>query len=199
MSGSSSLLRQSSKASCAPNGALDASALSWRVVHTAVSSKAGLATVVSTCAQGVHTRAGPHVFALGPKLRCVTEYVGIVADQAQRLRIHEWMTQKKPQRYAVYTNWQRPWTTTWVDQAHHALDRQVLMIRGFHHPPGHQRAFLNGLALLYDLLPYQSRAKHAGRGSVPVEGGTLPTSDGYLDLHILTCGGLAMNGDMLYH
>ena len=24
-------------------------------------------------------------------------------------------------------------------------------------------------------------------------------SDGYLDLHILTCGGLAMNGDMLYH
>ena len=84
----------------------------------------------------VHKRAGQRVFALGQKLRRFTEYVGIVAGQAQRLRIHEWMTQKKPGWYAVYTNRQRPRTTTWVDRAHNALDRKLFMMQGFHHPHG---------------------------------------------------------------
>ena len=147
----------------------------------------------------VYKRAGQRVFALGQNLRCFTEYVGIVAGQAQPLRFHEWMTQKKPGWYAVYTNRQRPRTTTWVDQAHNALDRKLFMMKGFHHPHGHQRAFLNGLALLYDLIPYQRRAKHAGRCGVQVEGGTLPTSDCFLKLHMLTCGGFAMSGHTLHH
>ncbi len=33
----------------------------------------------------------------------------------------------------------------------------------------------------------------------PQEGGTLPTSDCFLNLQILTCGGFAMSGDTLHH
>jgi hypothetical protein len=33
---------------------------------------------------------------------------------------------------------------------------------GFQHPGGSQHAFLTGLAHLYNLIPYQRRAKHAG-------------------------------------
>jgi hypothetical protein len=82
----------------------------------------------------VHQRAEQRVFALGQKLRCFTEYVGIVAGQAQRLRLQEWVTQKKPGWYAVYANRQMPRTTTWVDQAHNTLDRKLFMMKGFHHP-----------------------------------------------------------------
>jgi hypothetical protein len=63
----------------------------------------------------VHQRTGPHVLALGQKLRCFPESVGMVAGQAQRLRLHAWVTQKKPGWYAVYANRQRLRTTTWVD------------------------------------------------------------------------------------
>lgn len=137
----------------------------------------------------VHQRAGQRVFALGQKLRCFTEYVGIVAGQASRLRLHEWITQKKPGWYAVYANRQMPRTTTWVDQAHNALDRKLFMMKGFHHPDGHQQAFLTGLALLYNGIPYQRRAKHAGRCGLEVEGGKLPTQDWFLNLRIVTAGG----------
>jgi hypothetical protein len=137
----------------------------------------------------VHQRAGQRVFALGQKLRCFTEHVGIVAGHAQRRRLHEWMTQKKPGWYAVYAHRQMPRTTTWVDQAHHALDRKLFMMKGFHHPGGSQKAFLNGLALLYNLVPYQRRAQHAGRCGVEVEGGLVPTRDWLFNRQLLTSGG----------
>lgn len=82
-----------------------------------------------------------------------------------------------------------PVSSTVLDQAHNAMDRKLFMMKGFHHKNGSQRAFLNGLALLYNLVPYQRRAQHAGQCGVEVEGGTLPTSDGFLNLQILTCGG----------
>ena len=37
------------------------------------------------------------------------------------------------------------------------------MIKAFHHPHGNQQAFLRGLAHLYNLVPYQRRAQHAGQ------------------------------------
>jgi hypothetical protein len=58
-----------------------------------------------------------------------------------------------------------------------------------HHPDGSQQAFLTGLAHLYNLIPYQRRAKHAGQCGVEVEGGTVPTRDWLLNLQILTSGG----------
>jgi len=96
----------------------------------------------------VPKRAGQRVFALGQKLRCCTEHVGIVAGTAQRTQIYEWITQKKPGWYAVYADRQMPRTTTWVDQAHNALDRKLCMIKGFHQPYGNQQQFLRGRALL---------------------------------------------------
>jgi hypothetical protein len=59
----------------------------------------------------------------------------------------------------------------------------------FHHPDGSQQAFLTGLAHLYNLVPYQRRAQHAGRCGVEVEGGRVPTHDWFLNLQILTSGG----------
>ena len=51
---------------------------------------------------------------------------------------------------------------TLLDQAHNAIDRKLFSMKGFHHPGGSQAAFLTGLAHLYNLLPYQRRAKNAG-------------------------------------
>jgi hypothetical protein len=62
-----------------------------------------------------------------------------------------------------------------------------------------QQAFLTGLAHLYNLVPYQRRAKHAGQCGVDVEGGRLPTNDWFLNLQILTSGGLQCAPHTLYH
>src|SRR6266568_2780542 len=61
--------------------------------------------------------------------------------------------------------------------------------RGGRPPGGSQTAFLTGLAHLYNLIPYQRRALHAGLCGVEVEGGRVPTSDWMLNLQILTSGG----------
>ena len=82
-----------------------------------------------------------------------------------------------------------PVTSTLLDQAQNAIDRKLFMMKGFHHPKGSQQAFLRGLAHLYNLVPYQQRAQHAGCCGVEVEGGTVPTRDWFLNLQILTSGG----------
>lgn len=69
------------------------------------------------------------------------------------------------------------------------MDRKLFMMKGFHHPEGSQKAFLTGLALLYNVVPYQRRAKNAGKCGVEVEGGTVPTNNWFLNLQILTSGG----------
>jgi hypothetical protein len=70
-----------------------------------------------------------------------------------------------------------PVTSTLLDQAHNAIERKLFAMKGFHHPGGSQQAFLTGLAHLYNLVPYQRRAQHAGHCGVEVEGGTVPTRD----------------------
>ena len=82
-----------------------------------------------------------------------------------------------------------PATTARVDQAHNALNRKLFMMKGFHHPDGSQAVFLNGLAVLYNFIPYQRRAKNAGKCGVQAEGGKLPAKDWFLSLQILTSGG----------
>ena len=62
-------------------------------------------------------------------------------------------------------------------------------MKAFHHPHENQREFLTKLAHLYNLIPYQRRAQHAGQCSVEVEGGKVPTQDWFLNLQILTSGG----------
>jgi hypothetical protein len=83
-----------------------------------------------------------------------------------------------------------PVTSTLLDQAHHVIDRKLFMMKGFHPPQGSQQACLQGRAHLYNLVPYQRRAQHAGQCGVEVEGGTLPTRDWFLNLPILTSGGV---------
>ena len=103
--------------------------------------------------------------------------------------MRQWFQAKKAGWYAVLEDPQMPVTSTLLDQAHNAMDRTLFMMKGFHHPGGSQQAFLTGLAHLYNLIPYQRGAKHAGQCGVEVEGGRLPTSAWFLNVQILTSGG----------
>ena len=85
---------------------------------------------------------------------------------------------------------QMPATSTLLDQAYNAIARQWFAMPGCHHLGGSQQAFLIGLAHLYNLLPSQRRTQCAGRCSVEVEGGRVPTCDWFLNFQILTSGGL---------
>jgi hypothetical protein len=112
-----------------------------------------------------------------------------MAGAANGARVRQWFQDKKAGWYAVLEDPRMPVSSPLLDQAHNAIDRKLFMMKGCHHPQGSQEPFLNGLALLYDLVPYQRRAKHAGQCGVEVEGGKVPTRDWLLNLHILTSGG----------
>jgi hypothetical protein len=135
-------------------------------------------------------RKGLRVFALGQRLRHVADHVATTAGAANGQRVRQWFQDKKAGWYTVLADPRMPVTSTLLDQAHHAIDRKLFMMKGFHHPKGSQQAFLRGLAHLYNLVPYQRRAQHAGQCGVEVEGGTVPTRDWFLNLQILTSGGL---------
>jgi hypothetical protein len=134
-------------------------------------------------------RKGLRVFALGQRLRHFANDVARVAGKANGERVRRWFQDKKAGWYAVLADPQMPVTSTLLDQAHNAIERKLFAMKGFHHPQGSQQAFLTGLAHLYNLVPYQRRAKHGGQCGVEVEGGTLPTRDWFLNLQILTSGG----------
>jgi hypothetical protein len=134
-------------------------------------------------------RKGLRVFALGQRLRRFVDHVAHTAGAANGERVRQWCQEKKAGWYTVLQDPQMPVTSTLLDQAHNAIDRKLFMMKGFHHPTGHQQAFLRGLAHLYNLVPYQRRAQHAGQCGVEVEGGRVPTRDWFLNLQILTSGG----------
>ena len=67
--------------------------------------------------------------------------------------------------------------------AHNAIDRKLFMMKGFHHPQGSQQAFLRGLAHLYNLVPYQRRAQHAGPVGVESKEGAYPPQTGFSTPH----------------
>jgi hypothetical protein len=134
-------------------------------------------------------RKGLRVFALGQRLCHFADHVATTAGAANGTRVRRWFQDKKAGWYAVLADPQMPATSTLLDQAHNTIERKLFAMKGFHHPGGSQQAFLTGLAHLYNLVPYQRRAKHAGRCGVEVEGGRLPTQDWFLNLQILTSGG----------
>src|SRR3954454_19605728 len=134
-------------------------------------------------------RKGLRVFALGQRLRHFADHVAATAGPANGERVRRWFQDKKAGWYAVLADPQTPVTSTLLDQAHNAIERKLFAMKGFHHPKGSQEAFLRGLAHLYNLIPYQRRAKNAGLCGVEVEGGRVPTSDWMLNLQILTSGG----------
>ena len=134
-------------------------------------------------------RKGLRVFALGQRLRHFADHVAATAGAANGERVRRWFQEKKAGWYAVLADPQMPVTSTLLDQAHNAIERKLFAMKGFHHPEGSQQAFLTGLAHLYNLVPYQRRAQHAGQCGVEVEGGPVPTRDWFLNLQILTSGG----------
>jgi hypothetical protein len=134
-------------------------------------------------------RRGLRVFALGQQLRRFADHVTTTAGTANGERVRRWFQDKKGGWYAVLEDPRMPVTSTLLDQAHNAIERKLFAMKGFHHPAGSQQAFLTGLAHLYNLIPYQRRAKHAGQCGVEVEGGRVPTPDWMLNLQILTSGG----------
>jgi hypothetical protein len=135
-------------------------------------------------------RKGLRVFALGQRLCHFADHVAHSAGGANGERVRHWFQDKKAGWYAVLADPQMPVTSTLLDQAHNAIERKLFAMKGFHHPKGSQQAFLTGLAHLYNLIPYQRRAQHAGQCGVEVEGGNVPTQDWVLDLQLLTSGGL---------
>jgi hypothetical protein len=134
-------------------------------------------------------RKSLRVFALGQRLRHFADHVAHSAGVANGERVRRWFQEKKAGWYAVLEDPQMPATSTLLDQAHNAIERKLFAMKGFHHPGGSQQAFLTGLAHLYNLIPYQRRAQHAGQCGVEVEGGRVPTADWFLNLQILTSGG----------
>jgi hypothetical protein len=119
----------------------------------------------------------------------IADHVARTAGAANGKRVRRWLQDKKAGWYVVLADRQMPVTSTLLDQAHHAIARKLFAMKGFNHSQGRQQAFLVGLAHLYNLVPYQRRAQHAGQCGVAVEGGRVPTADWFLNLQILTSGG----------
>jgi hypothetical protein len=148
-----------------------------------------LRTQFHTLLYRARQRKSLRVFALGQRLRHFADHVATVAGTANGERVRRWFQEKKAGWYAVLADPQMPATSTLLDQAHNAMERKLFAMKGFHHPGGSQQALLTGLAHLYNLVPYQRRAQHAGQCGVEVEGGRVPTPDWMLNLQILTSGG----------
>lgn len=117
-----------------------------------------------------HQRKSLRLFALGQRLRHFADYVTAMAGRAKGERVRRWCQDKKAGWYAVLEDPQMPVTSIPLDQAHNTADRKLFMMKGFHHPRGSQQAFLTGLARLYNLIPYQRCAQHAGQCGVAVAG-----------------------------
>jgi hypothetical protein len=160
-----------------------------KLVALASPVRHALRTQVHTLLYRARLRKSLRVFALGQRLRHFADHVAVTAGVANGARVRRWIQDKKAGWYAVLADPQMPVTSTWLDQAHNAIDRKLFMMKGFHHLKGRQQAFLRGLAHLYNLVPYQRRAQHAGQCGVEVEGGTVPTREWFLNLQILTSGG----------
>jgi hypothetical protein len=147
----------------------------------------------------VRQRKSLRVVALGQRLRHFADHVAYTAGTANGERVQRWFQEKKAGWYAVLEDSRMPATSTLLDQAHNAIERKLFAMKGFHHPKGSQQAFLTGLAHLYNFVPYQRRAQHAGQCGVEVEGGRVPTPDWLLNLQILTSGGYQRAAETLYH
>src|SRR5262250_26005 len=163
--------------------------LPGKLVAIASPLRKTLRTQFHTLLYRARQRKGLRVFALGQRLRHFADHVTATAGVANGERVRRWFQDKKAGWYAVLADPQMPVTSTLLDQAHNAIERKLFMMKGFHHPKGSQQAFLRGLAHLYNLIPYQRRAKNAGLCGVEVEGGRVPTPDWFLNLQILTSGG----------
>src|SRR5215510_9101810 len=83
-------------------------------------------------------RKSLRVFALSQRLRHFADHVTQKAGIANGERVRRWFQEKKAGWYAVLADPQMPVTSTVLDQAQNAIERQLCMLKGFHHPTGSQ-------------------------------------------------------------
>jgi hypothetical protein len=160
-----------------------------KLIGISASVRQGLRSQFHALLHRCRQRTSLRVVALGQRLRHFADRIATTVGEAHGERVRQWFQAKKAGWYTVLADPQMPAMSTVLDQAHNAIDRKLFAMKGFHHPGGSQAAFLTGLAHLYNLIPYQRRAKNAGLCGVQVEGGRVPTSDWMLNLQILTSGG----------
>jgi len=126
-------------------------------------------------------RKGLRVFALGQRLRRFAEHVATAAGAANGQRVRRWFQDKKAVLYTVLADPQMPATSTLLDSPQHHR-AETLNDEGVPSSGGSQQAFLGGLAHLYNLMPYQRRAKHPGRCGGKSKAGKVPTRGRLLNL-----------------
>ncbi len=170
-----------------------------KLVGLAAPIRKGLRSKFHTLLHRCRQRKSLRVVALGQRLRRFVAHITATAGEEHGERVGNWVQNKKAGWYAVLEDPQMPAMSTRLDQAHNAMDRKLFAMKGFHHPGGSQSAYLTGLAHLYNLIPYQRRAKNAGLCGVEVEGGGMPTSDWMLNLQILTSGGYRCRPEPPHH
>src|SRR2546430_160735 len=140
--------------------------LPQKLVAIASPVRKALRTQFHTLLYRARQRKGLRVFALGQRLRRFADHVATTVGMANGARVRRWFQDKKAGWYAVLADPRMPVTSTLLDQAHNTIERKLFAMKGFHHPGGSQQAFLTGLAHLYNLVPYQRRAQHAGQCGV---------------------------------
>ena len=133
--------------------------------------------------------SGMEVFSLSQRLRHFSKRVEKEAGATNALAIKDWFAQKKEGWFITLQNRPMPKTSTLLDQAHNHLDRKLFMMQHFHHQEGNKTRFINALAILYNIIPYQTRAKHAHQNGIQVQGGKMPHQDWFFSLMILTSAG----------
>ncbi len=170
-----------------------------KLVGLAAPVRQGLRAKFHTLLHRCRQRTSLRVVALGQRLRRFADHISNTVGEDHGKRVRNWFEEKKSGWYAVLEDPKMPAMSTVLDQAHNAIDRKLFMMKGFHHPGGNQAAFLTGLAHLYNLIPYQRRALHAGLCGVEVEGGRVPTSDWMLNLQILTSRGYQGAAETPHH
>jgi hypothetical protein len=173
--------------------------LPHKLVGLAAPLRQGLRSKFHALFHRCRQRKSLRVVALGQRLRRFADHIATTVGTDHGDRVRSWLQDKKAGWYTVLADPQMPTMSTVLNQAHNAIDRKLFMMKGFHHPGGSQLAFLTGLAHLYNLIPYQRRALHAGQCGVEVEGGRLPTQDWMLNLQILSSGGYQCGAQMPYH
>jgi len=153
-----------------------------KLIGLAAPVRQGLRSQFHTLLHRCRQRTSLRVVALGQRLRHFADHIATTVGEEHGERVRNWFQHKKAGWYAVLADPKMPASSTLLDQAHNAIDRKLFMMKDFHHSGGSQLAFLTGLAHLYNLIPYQRRALHAGHCGVEVEGGRVPTPDWMLGL-----------------
>jgi len=133
-----------------------------KLVGLSAPVRQGLRSTFHTLLHRCRQRTSLRVVSLGQRLRRFADHITTTVGAEHGERVRHWIQDKKAGWYAVLADPKMPAMSTRLDQAHNAMDRKLFAMKGFHHPGGSPSAFLTGLAHLYNLIPYQRRAKNAG-------------------------------------